>query len=242
MTRMPLVIAEVGLNHLGNENYALSYLDKLLKTKIDGISFQVREENFYKRRKKLILEDAFYKILYKKVKKKNKLFGIAIANEKKIDFFNGIKVDFFKIINRDLINKKLVKKIYKSKVKNIFVSTGQSQIKDLKKHLSFLSEKDKKKLIFIHTKFGSSFKKINLESILFIKEKLQVRVGFGNHSPDRNLFIMSLSYKPHSLFFYVKGLKKTLHPDHSHAIKVDETRNFVNYLKKIQLAIGEYKK
>lgn len=242
MTSTPLIIAEVGLNHLGDKNYALSYLDKLLQTKIDGITFQVREEKFYTRRKKLILEDDFYKLLCKKVKKKNKLFGIAIANEQKIDFFDEINVDFFKIINRDLINKKLVKTAYKSKVKNIFVSTGQSQIKDLNKHLSFLSEKDKKKLIFIHTKFSNSFKKINLESILFMKKKLQAKVGFGNHTSDKNLFIMSLSYKPHSLFFYVKGLKKTLHPDHSHAIKIDETKNFVDYLKKIQLAIGEYKK
>ena len=45
---MQLFIAEVGLNHNGDEKYAYHYLNKLLKTDIDGISFQIREKNFYK--------------------------------------------------------------------------------------------------------------------------------------------------------------------------------------------------
>jgi len=242
MFKKPLIIAEIGLNHLGDEKYAKKYLDVLLKTKIDGISIQIREKSFYKNRKKLILNDNFYRLFISKVKKKKKLIGIALANKDKVNYFSNFKVDFFKIINRDLIKKKLVKKIYKSSVKTIYVSTGKSKIKDLRRHISFLDKKEKKKLVFIHTSFTRNLKKINLESIRFIKDKLNTRVGFGNHSPYSDIFLLSLSYNPFALFFYVKGARKIIHPDENHAIKLTKIKKFIEYIKKIQLSIGKYRK
>ena len=123
---MQLFIAEVGLNHKGDEKYAYQYLNKLLKTNIDGISFQVREKSFYKKQSKLALTKQFYISAFNLAKKNNKLFGIALADTDNVNFFSQLKIDFIKIINRDLVKKKLVKKIYESSIKKIFVSTGKS--------------------------------------------------------------------------------------------------------------------
>ncbi len=46
------IIAEVGLNHLGQELLANEYVEKLIQSEVDGISFQIREEGFYKREEK----------------------------------------------------------------------------------------------------------------------------------------------------------------------------------------------
>ena len=42
-----MIIAEIGLNHLGNPNLADKYLDSLLNTEVDAITFQIRENDFY---------------------------------------------------------------------------------------------------------------------------------------------------------------------------------------------------
>ena len=42
-------IAEIGLNHLGSEQIAKKYLNNLINTRIDGVSFQIKKETFYKK-------------------------------------------------------------------------------------------------------------------------------------------------------------------------------------------------
>ena len=68
-----IIITEIGLNHMGDEQYGYSILDKLLKSRTDGISFQVREESFYNlKKKKLKLKPIFYEKASHYIKKKKK--------------------------------------------------------------------------------------------------------------------------------------------------------------------------
>ncbi|MGY8908421.1 MAG: hypothetical protein ACKVIG_00955, partial [Flavobacteriales bacterium] len=39
----------MGINHHGNEKYTLDYVDKLINTKIDAITIQFRDPQFYKK-------------------------------------------------------------------------------------------------------------------------------------------------------------------------------------------------
>ena len=40
----PIIIAEIGLNHLGNENILQEYINEIAKTDVDGISIQILEK------------------------------------------------------------------------------------------------------------------------------------------------------------------------------------------------------
>ena len=53
-----MIIAEVGKNHLGKPDFAREYVQSLLLTSIDGISFQIREKSHYLKpeKKKFILD------------------------------------------------------------------------------------------------------------------------------------------------------------------------------------------
>ena len=46
-----MIVCEVGLNHFGNENYANHYINKFLSSKADSITFQIREAEFYNKKK-----------------------------------------------------------------------------------------------------------------------------------------------------------------------------------------------
>jgi sialic acid synthase SpsE len=237
---MQLFIAEVGLNHKGDEKYAYQYLNKLLKTDIDGISFQIREKSFYKKQSELTLTKQFYISAFNLVKEHNKLFGIALADIDNVNFFSQLKIDFIKIINRDLVKKKLVKKIYESSIKKIFVSTGKSRLKDLKKHISFLKNKEKKKLTFIHTKLTGDLQKPNLNSIRFMQDKLDYLIGYSHHSKNMETIFLCLPYKPSVIMFYVKGDKGKSHPDEVHAIKLSKVNDLLEKIEYTNSIIGDY--
>ena len=70
-----MIIAEVGLNHLGFIHLAEMYINELAISEIDGITFQIREKEYYlnpeKARFKLYDED--YLKLAKLTKKINNL-------------------------------------------------------------------------------------------------------------------------------------------------------------------------
>ena len=74
----PIIIAEIGLNHLGNENILQKYINHIAKTDVDGVSIQIREKKFYKGKyKNFILNNEVLKNFIIQSKKKFKYVGIA---------------------------------------------------------------------------------------------------------------------------------------------------------------------
>ena len=43
-----MIICEIGINHLGNEDYADQYLDNIINGKADALTFQIPNKSFYK--------------------------------------------------------------------------------------------------------------------------------------------------------------------------------------------------
>ena len=84
-----MIICEIGLNHLGDEQYANNYVSNILSNNVDAITIQVRESDFYVNDyKNFILSDDFYYKLIKKVKNSKVKIGIALSEaieEKRIN-------------------------------------------------------------------------------------------------------------------------------------------------------------
>ena len=122
-----MIICEIGLNHMGDIKYANEYIDKIIKSKAEGVLFHIREKSFYEINPKLLLPDKFYVQASKKIKKHKIKFGITLADPDKIEFCKKIDVDFYKIFSRDILDKKIIDKI-KSTKKKTYVSTGMSNL------------------------------------------------------------------------------------------------------------------
>ena len=67
-----MIIAEIGLNHFGQQHIIDNYLDVLIQTSVDGITFQIREESYYEKKSKFKLSDDEYRRIGKVIKSKNK--------------------------------------------------------------------------------------------------------------------------------------------------------------------------
>jgi len=246
-------IAEIGLNHLGSEQIAKKYLNKLINTNISGISFQIKKEIFYKnfklainekdrsfsknfrekdfflnvlknnKVKQLTLSNNFYKYAIKKCKDNNKLIGFAVQDPKKINFLNHQKIDFYKILNEDINNKALIKKISKNKNAFKIISTSNDSISQIKKTVRLINQ-NQKTMISI-TDFNKKLSSKYLKKIKTYKQIFNLKVGYGNHSETKSLRKV-LNYKPEFLLLYVKLDSKAKYPDSFHALNLNSLIKF----------------
>ena len=55
-----MIIAEIGYNHLGDASIANDYLDVLLETNIDAVTFQIREVSHREQTPEIYLNDEVF--------------------------------------------------------------------------------------------------------------------------------------------------------------------------------------
>ena len=228
------IFAEIGLNHLGNSKLAIDIVKKCMKYDIDGITLQIQQESYYDNSKNFRreLDIKTYKQISSIVKKSKKLFGLAIMDIKTMEKFSNIKFDFLKILSLVFHDIKLIKKAVNTK-KKIFLSTGFSDLKSIAN-----TAKKFPKINFIHTSLDAKPKDANLSAINTIKKKIRNKVSYGFHSSDHEILLVSASYSPDSIFFYIKPNKKKHYPDNEHAISLNELPNILRSIKITQQSLG----
>lgn len=236
-----MIICEVGLNHMGDLTYANEYINKIIKSKADGVIFHIREKFFYKNlNKKFLLPQSFYKNLLQKLHKHNIKLGIALADPTKIDFCESIGIDFYKIFSRDICDVPLISAIKKTQ-KLTFVATGMSDFKDIEKFTKLIYPY-KKNFTIIQTQLNLNTNFTNLKSILLLKQKFHMNVAYGNHAKNTNVLFTAIAFEPSDIIFYVKGNKVRKHVDNPHAIPLKDLSIFIKNLKELPSALGDGKK
>tara|TARA_B100000674_G_C37893090_1_gene939972 strand:- start:176 stop:910 length:735 start_codon:yes stop_codon:yes gene_type:complete len=233
-----MIIAEVGLNHMGDSLKLKKIVNELCKTEIDGITLQVREQSFYRKGnwKNFLLKDNVYKEIAMYVKNKGKIFGMALSDIDKIEFFSKFS-DFFKILSKDIKNEKILKAFNETK-KTCFLSTGNSDNEEINNAINIL---DNCKLI--HTRLDNSVNNVNLKAILSMKRHFLKPIAFGNHCEHHEVLFSAVTFQPSDYFFYVKDISdNTLPPDNLHAIEIKNVNYFSKKIKLLKNAIGDGKK
>lgn len=230
-----MFIAEIGNNHKGSEESAAAFLEKLLKTSVDAITFQIREPSFYdhSRPDKIPLSKIFFKQAIKLCKKNNKKIGFAIADPDYVDFLHKEGADFWKTLSWDILNTKLQEKLQNTE-KDVFISTGVSNIEDV-----MTASKLYGNVKFIHTQLTYEAEKANLKAIQKMKEATKKDVAFGSHCENKKIFFTAIAFEPSDIFFYVKGDDGQKYPDDKHAVPLSEVEELITEIKILQNSIGD---
>ena len=157
----PYIIAEIGANHNGSLEKAFFLVKSAKKAGCDAVKFQSWDENlncssYYKKNKKDLQEYIKFKLNFGELKKLRKY-----AKELKIDFgttpFTNsqikeavkLKCDFIKVASMDLNNYPFLNEISKVK-ENLIISTGFSNLDEIRKASKIIKMKRKKNVIFLH--------------------------------------------------------------------------------------------
>lgn len=234
-----MIIGEIGLNHCGDKEYANLYVDVICSSACDALTFQIREPSFYERedKKHLKQNDDFYGHFCEKTKLANKQFGIALADPSKIEFFESIGIDFYKILSKDFKNSELVEKILRRTQKPLYFSTGMASDEDIKAFRESIGS-DIKRVHLNYTQLNCEVNKANLNKITALKAIFGEQVAFGSHCENYRILYMALAYKPSALFLYVKGDRPETHPDDAHAVPLQDIMRVARDLKELPAALG----
>lgn len=229
-----MFIAEIGLNHNGNEAKALRMLKKLVKTDVDAITFQIPKSEFYKKNKSSggPLSRIFYKNAINFVHKNNKLIGFAIADKDMISFLDEAGADFWKSLSIDILNNILMKKLQKTN-KLIFVSTGISNEDEILK-----VSKKLRNIKFIHTQLSHKVEDVNLKAITRLKKLTNQEIAFGLHCSNVYVLYLAIALEPSDIFFYVKDNLREKVADDEHAIIINRVNEVLRILKTLTKSIG----
>ncbi len=259
----PYIIAEIGVNHEGSIIKAKKMISEAKSAGANAVKFQTykanllasknspaywdlkkeKTKNQYELFKKF---DSFdqkeYKILSKYCIKKKIDFLSTPFDLPSVDFLNPL-VPYFKIASADITNLPLLEKIGKKR-KIIFLSTGASNLKEIKKALNILKKNGCPLVVLLHCilNYPTDKKNANLNMILHLKKNFKNNiVGYSDHTlPDKFMQSITTAYllgaqviEKH--FTFNKKIKGN---DHYHSMNKKDLKVLREHLDMISLSMG----
>ncbi len=261
----PYFIAEAGVNHGGKLDKAFRLIEEAKEGGADAIKFQTYKANTIaskhspsywdlkqeKTRSQYLLfkkYDSFSKKDYEKLKKHCDKFKIDFLSTPfdldAANFLNDL-VDCFKISSSDLNNIPFIEHI-SSFGKPIILSTGASNINEIKKAVSVI-EKNKNKLGLLHCvlNYPTQIKNANLLMIRGLKKNFNKHlIGYSDHTlvRERDVLISSVLLGAQIIekhFTYNNKLKGN---DHYHSLDKKDLKQIITRINDLKLSLGKEEK
>lgn len=258
------VIAEAGVNHNGNLDLAKKLIDTAKEAGADAVKFQTftaeklvtkltpmaeyQKKNIgkvgsqYEMLKKLELSQEYYKILFDYAREKGIKFMSSPFDESAVDFLDKLGVDIFKVGSSDVNNIPLLIKIAK-KNKPIILSTGLSDMKEIKEAVKCIL-KINKKLIVLHctTEYPCPYDQVNLCAIETMQKELGVLVGYSDHTEGIEVSLAAVAMGARVIEKHFTLDKSMEGPDHLASLEPNELTDMIKKIRNIETALGSSKK
>ena len=261
-----IIIAEAGVNHNGEINKVFKLIDIASKAKVDYIKFQTyvtdelvtkfaktakyqfknsKHTSQYKMLKKYELSyENHYKII-NYCKKKGIKFLSSAFDIKSLYFLKSLKLDFFKVPSGEINNYHYLKILGKFK-KKILLSTGASNMKEIITAINILNKygTPKKNISVLHcnSSYPTPIKDTNLLAIQYLKKKLNLNVGFSDHTLGIDAALASVVLGAKIIEKHITINKKLNGPDHKSSLDPMDLSRLVKSVRNIELALGSAKK
>lgn len=261
------IIAEAGVNHNGSYENAKKLLLAAKNCGADAIKFQTFiPENVVT--KKLSLASYQKKNKNKKIttmlgmiKNLNLSFGeqkklYYLAKKKKIDFIssafdmesldfliNKLNLNILKIPSGEITNYPYLKEISKKNIK-VILSTGMSDLNDIKQAINVLSSgKLKKKNISIlhcNTAYPTPFVDVNLRVLPRLKNIFHSPIGYSDHTLGTEISLAAVCFGAKIIEKHFTLNKKLRGPDHQASLDLVEFKFLVKSIRNIEKAFGHH--
>jgi len=257
------IIAEAGVNHNGKLKYCLKLIDIASKAGADYIKFQAykteelvlfnsplaeyQKKNFkknisqYQLLKKYELTKSLYKKIINYSKKKKIKILFSVFDIESLQILLSFNIKEFKIPSGEIDNFLLLKKISKV-AKKVFLSTGMSSIKTIKKSFYYLLKNGlkKKDIILLHctSSYPTNLKDANMLAINHLK-KLTPHVGFSDHTSNFESAILSVALGASLIEKHITLNKKMSGPDHIASVEPAKFIEYVQCVRNAEIALGK---
>ena len=257
------IIAEAGINHNGSIRIAKRLIDIAAKAGANAVKFQTfntenlvtksakkakyqkkndnRKESQFDMLKKLELSPLMHKILLSYCKKKNILFLSSPFDLQSIDFLNNLGLKIFKIPSGEITNLPYLEKLGKLN-KKIILSTGMSNINEIKDALNILIKKGTKKnnitVLHANTEYPTPMRDVNLRSMVSIGKTFNVNFGYSDHTLGSEVSIAAVALGAKCIEKHFTLNCKMKGPDHRASLEPKELTKMIFAIRNLEIAMG----
>jgi N,N'-diacetyllegionaminate synthase len=259
-----IIIAEAGVNHNGSLDVAKKLIDVAAIAGVDYVKFQtfkaenlvssnapkadyqientqIENETQFQMLKNLELSVESHFELIEYCKQKNVSFFSTAFDLESLDFLNTLGFNLFKIPSGEITNYPYLQKVGSFK-QQIIVSTGMCTMQEIEEAIYVLisAGTDKSKITVLHcnTEYPTPMQDVNLKAMLAIQQKLNVSVGYSDHTLGIEVPIAAVALGATIIEKHFT-LDRTMHgPDHAASLEPNELNAMVTAIRNIELAIG----
>jgi N,N'-diacetyllegionaminate synthase len=257
------IIAEIGVNHNGDINLAKKLIDVSKEANANAVKFQTfkteklvqkdapkaeyqkqntkDDSSQYEMIKKLELSKNDFIELKKYAEEKNIMFISTPFDLESVDILDDIGVEIFKVGSGDCDNFILLSKIIKTQ-KPVIISTGMADFDEIEIIKKFMDQNNyQNKYIFLHclSSYPAPFNQMNMSCIKTLYKKLNVPIGFSDHTIDDIAGIMSVAYGAVCIEKHITLDNNMEGPDHKASLNPENFKNFVENMRKAEGMIGD---
>ena len=258
------IIAEAGINHKGNFVIAKKFIRTAKDCGADAVKFQsfdpkevvtknlslagYQKRNLKNKKLKMLEMISKYSLskkeqikLFKYAKKVKIDFISSAFDSDSLDFLiNELKIKILKIPSGEITNFPYLQKIASTKRK-IILSTGMSNLKEIKQALSILESKGLKRdnitVLHCNTAYPTPVSDVNLNVLNKIKNQLNVRVGYSDHTLGIEISIAAVALGAEVIEKHFTLNKSWDGPDQKSSLNALELKNMILSIKLMMVKV-----
>ena len=255
------IIAEIGINHNGDINIAKKLIDEAKIAGCDAVKFQKRDiETVYSKEFLDSPRESPWG-LTQRDQKKGLEFGESEFDEidnycklKKIEWFasawdlksqkflSRYNLKYNKVASAMNIYKELLEMIAKEK-KYTFISTGLCEMKNIENAVNIFKKHGCQfELMHCVSIYPLPAKKTNLNMIHTLKNKFNCNVGYSGHEVGLAVSVAAAAMGINSLERHITLDRSMYGSDQSASVEPQGFKKLVDYVRNIELAMGDGKK
>ena len=258
------IIAEAGVNHDGSLQKALKLINVAAAAGANAIKFQtfraenlatdyapkaeyqkyksLKNETQFQMLKKLELTEVMHKACFEKCKKKKIIFISSAFDIESLNYLKKFKLSYFKVPSGEITNIPYLEVLGKFK-KKVFLSTGMSNIYEIKKAIETLrtngTKKDNITLMQCTSAYPAPYNEINLNTIATLRNSLKLNIGFSDHSIGVYASIAAVALGAKVIEKHLTLSKNLKGPDHRASLDPSEFKFMVQGIRIVEKALGD---
>lgn len=262
-----LIIAEAGVNHNGDLETAKELIHKAAYAGADCVKFQTftadtlvtphapkadyqldpyePNASSYEMLKNLELSKNDYPALIKECKKYNIEFFSTAFDEASLSFLLKLGMSKIKIPSGEITNKPLLEFIAKFDLP-VIMSTGMADLDEIECSINVLTRQGLKKenLTILHctSQYPAEIKDINLRSIISMKEKFGINIGYSDHTLGSEASIAAVSLGATIIEKHITLDQTMPGPDHKASMEPDDFKAMIMAIRNIENGLGDGEK
>jgi len=259
-----IIIAEAGVNHNGDISLAKKLIDIATDAGADLVKFQTfnssklvtlsapkadyqslltgSSESQYTMLNKLELTESMHHELIAHSHSKGIGFFSTGFDIESIDMLIRLGQERIKIPSGEITNLPLLRHVGKMN-KEVILSTGMSDLGEVEKAIDILesSGTQKKKITVLHctSAYPAPMIDINLLAMKTIQNKLQIAIGYSDHSEGIEISIAAVALGATIIEKHFTTNRNLPGPDHKTSLEPSELKSMISAIRNIESALGD---